>query len=251
MKKLISLTLCLLLCLGLALTVHAAEYPPVFDQAELLSDSDAQWLSDLIREVSEKHAIDIVILTVPSLNGESVENYAVEFYDGNGYREDGVIFMISMEERDYAISRSGKLIELLTDDVLDNMENSFLPYLSSGEYYDAFQDFVIGLDVQLTDDPVGDALVCIFYGCIAGLIVAAIALLIMRSGMNTKVQQHSAEDYLKEGSYNLKRTQDIFLYSQVTKHRKPENNNNGGGGGGSTVHSSSTGRTHSTRTGKF
>lgn len=252
MKKLISTFLCLVLCMGLALTAAAAEFPPVFDRAGVLSDSDAQWLSEITQEIAAKQGIDIVILTVPTLDGKSFQDYADDYYDYNGYGEDGVIFLLAMDEREYHISTTGRVIEVLTDDVLYDMEEHFLPYLSDGEYYDAFLDFVNRLDVCMTDDPVGDALVCIFFGCIAGLIVAAISVLIMRLGMNTKVSQHTAEDYLKAGSYSLSRHQDIFLYSQTTRRRKPEQNSNGGRpGGGSTVHRSSSGRSHGGRGGKF
>lgn len=252
MKKCISILLCLILCMGFTLTAYAAGNQSVIDQAGLLSESDAQWLTQLVDEVAQKHEIDIVILTVPSLDGKSAQDYADDYYDYNGYREDGVIFLLAMAEREWHISTCGKVIDFLTDDVLYNMEEGFLPYLSEGKYYHAFQDFVNGLDVYMTDDPIGDALVCLMMGSVVGLIVAAIVLLIMRAGMNTKIKQHAAGDYLKAGSYNLTRTQDLFLYSQVSKRRKPEQNNNTrSGGGGSTVHTSSSGRTHGGRGGKF
>lgn len=249
MKKLISVLLCLVLCMGLTLTASAAEYPPVFDKAGVLSDSDAQFLAERAQEVSLEAGIDIVILTVPSLEGKSAQDYADDYYDYNGYRDNGVIFLLAMAEREYHISTSGTVIDVLTDDVLYNMEESFLPYLSDGEYDDAFLDFINTVAVYTIDDPVGDALVSIFFGSIAGLVVAGISLLVMRMGMNTKVSQYAAGDYLKDSTYNLNRNTDMFLYSQVSKRRKPENNNTGGGG--STVHRSSSGRTHGGRGGKF
>lgn len=252
MKKLISLTLCLMLMLGLTLTVCAAEYPPVFDKAGILSDFDAEYLSDLTQEVAEKHSIDLVILTVPSLEGMSAQDYADDYYDYSGYGEDGAIFLLAMAEREYHISTSGRVIEFLTDNVLYNMEERFLPYLSDGDYYYAFQDFVNSVDVYMTDDPVGDALVSLMYGAIAGLIVAGIALLIMRGMMSNRTSQYSAGDYLKDGSYDLKVHRDLFLYSQVHRQRKPEQNTTTrSGGGGSTTHVSSSGRTHGGRGGKF
>lgn len=252
MKKLTSIILCLVLCFGMVLTANAAGNDAVLDQAGLLSASDVQWLSEQIHKVAEKHAIDIVILTVPSLDGKTAQEYADDYYDYSGYGEDGVLFLLAMAEREYHISTCGKVIDFLTDDVLYNMEEDFLPYLSEGDYYAAFQDFVIGLDVYMTDDPLVDAIVCVFFGSIAGLIVAAISLLIMRMGMNTKTSQYAAGEYLKEGSFKLSRNQDTFLYSQTSRRRKPEQNNTPTrSGGGSTVHQSSSGRSHGGRGGKF
>lgn len=250
MKKLISVFLCLVLCIGLTITATAAEYPPVFDKAGILSDSDAQFLAERAQEVSQEAGIDLVILTVPSLDGKSAQDYADDYYDYNGYSENGVIFLLAMEEREYHISTCGTVIDMLTDDVLYNMEEDFLPYLSEGEYDDAFLDFINSVAVYTIDDPLADAIVSIFFGSIAGLIVAGISILVMRMGMNTKVSQYDAGDYMNTSTYNLHRNADIFLYSQTSRRRKPENNNSGGGGG-STVHRSSSGRTHGGRGGKF
>lgn len=250
MKKLISVFLCLILCMGLTLTVTAAEYPPVFDKAGILSDFDAQFLAERAQEVSQDAGIDIVILTVPSLEGKSAEDYADDYYDYNGYSENGVILLLAMAEREYHISTCGTVIDLLNDDVLYRMEEDFLPYLSEGEYDDAFLDFINSVAVYTIDDPLADAIVSIFFGSIAGVVVAGISLLVMRAGMNTKVSQYAAGDYLKDGSYNLNRNTDLFLYSQTSRRRKPENNTTRSGGG-STVHRSSSGRTHGGRGGKF
>lgn len=249
-KKLISITLCLVLMLSLALTATAAEYPPVFDKAGILSDFDAQYLAERAQEVSQQAEIDIVILTVPSLEGKSAHAYADDYYDYNGYREDGVIFLLAMAEREWYISTCGKVIDVLTDDVLYSIEEDILPDLSSGDYDDAFMSFINTVDVYMIDDPVGDALVCIFFGMVAGLVVAGISLLIMRAGMNTKVAQHSAENYLKDGSYNLNRNTDMFLYSRTSRRRKPEQSSSSSSGR-STTHTSSSGRTHGGRGGKF
>lgn len=249
MKKLTSIILCMILVLSLALTANAAEYPPVFDKAGILSDFDAEFLADRAQEISQLAEIDIVILTVPSLDGKTAQDYADDYYDYNGYGENGVIFLLAMAEREWHISTCGTAIDALTDDVLYDIEEDILPDLSSGNYDDAFLSFLNTVDVYMIDDPVGDALVCLLMGSGAGLIVAVIALLIMRAGMNTRVSQYAADDYLKDGSYNLNRNLDMFLYSRTSRRKKPEPSNSGGGG--STVHSSSSGRSHGGRGGKF
>jgi len=67
---------------------------------------------------------------------------------------------------------------------------------------------------------------------VIGIIVAAVVLMIMRSGMNTKQKQHSAADYMESGSYRLRLHQDLFLYSQVTKTPRQQNNSSGGSSSG-------------------
>jgi len=281
MKKFLSLMLCVLLLCGLTVTSHAAELPLVIDNASLLTEIDIEFLEEMSLELKNKYAIDAVVLTVDSLNGSDAQTYADDYYDQNGYAEDGVLMLLSMAEREYYITTSGEAIYALTDYALYEMEQAFLGDLSDGDYYDAFYSYLWDVDYYMDayiesgaidgyipeeDRYYGHTDVVyseenVSYEDLAGttwlisagigLIVAAIALLIMRGSMNTKVKQHSAEDYLKAGSYKLTRHQDLFLYSQVTKQRKPENNNTGGGSGGSGVHTSSSGRSHGGRGGKF
>ena len=87
----------------------ATEYMPrLVDKAELLSDSEKTELLYTLDEISERQQVDVVVLTVPSLEGASPMEYADDFYDNNGYgfgdNHDGILFLISMEERDWYIS---------------------------------------------------------------------------------------------------------------------------------------------------
>ena len=82
-----------------------------------------------------------------------------------------------------------------------------------------------------------------------GLVCAGVAVGIMCGNMNTKRRQYDAGEYVKSDSFSIPVRQDIFLYSNVTKTRRPENNSTGKGG--SSVHTSSSGRSHGGRGGKF
>ena len=64
----------------------ATEYMPrLVDKAELLSDSEKTELLYTLDEISERQQVDVVVLTVPSLEGASPMEYADDFYDNNGY----------------------------------------------------------------------------------------------------------------------------------------------------------------------
>ena len=276
MKKWISLILCVLLCVGFSITASAAS-PYVIDQANLLTDSEIAQLEQTAAGYRSTYDMDVVILTLDSLQGKSSQAAADDYYDGQGYAEDGVLFLLAMEEREWIISTSGKAIYALTDYGLYEMEERILPYLQSGDYYGAFDSFQQALPYYLdsyfagdsidgyvpeddqyhghTDvvyaEEEGDFLSSLIIGCGFGLVVAAIAVLIMRMSMNTKRAQYSAGDYLKPGSYHLTTNRDMFMYSQVTKQPRPQQTNNSPGGGGSGVHTSSSGRSHGGRGGKF
>ena len=94
------------------------------------------------------------------------------------------------------------------------------------------------------DPGIGDYIRIVLVALAIGAAAGGITILVMRSQMNTAKAQHNAGNYLVNGSYQLKRHHDIFLYSRVTRTRKAENN-------GSSTHRSSGGVSHGGRSGRF
>lgn len=276
MKRIIcSLVLALFLLTVLAPQARAAEAASVIDQAGLLTEQEIFSLSEKTASLKESYGMDIVIVTNFSLGGKSPEAYADDYYDENGYGDNGILFLLSMEFRDWYISTSGDGIYALTDYGIQQVGEAALPYLADGRYYDAFdayldalvpylENFKQGAPLDGRADDSGD-----FYhgtqenvvhyrespsfgrlllsSLPIGLIVAAVTVLMMRTTMNSKRRQHAAGMYMKENSFYLRRCQDLFLYSSVSKTRRQESTSSGG----SSVHRSSSGRSHGGGGGKF
>lgn len=278
-RNVISLLLVLLILTGLSLNVSAvSDLALVVDNAGLLSTQEQTALEDKARSLGTEYGMDIVILTVDRLDGKRPQNYADDYYDYHGYGENGILFLLAMEERDWYISTYGDAIYALTDYGIQKLGDTVIPYLSDGDYYNGFDAYLDALPYYLDSfqegTPVdgyadysgdyyhGDQETIVYsqqkrspnilLSLVIGVVVAAVAVLIMRASMNTKRMQYSASDYMNPGSFHLRTQQDTFLYSNVTKVRRQENNNSsGGGGGGSSVHTSSSGRSHGGGGGKF
>lgn len=278
-RNVISLLLVLLILVGLSLNVSAvSDLALVVDNAGLLSTQEQAALEDKARSLGTEYGMDIVILTVDRLDGKRPQNYADDYYDYHGYGDNGILFLLAMEERDWYISTCGDAIYALTDYGIQKLGDTVIPYLSDGDYYNGFDAYLNALPYYLesfqSGAPVdgyadysgdyyhGDQETIVYsqqkrspnilLSLVIGMVVAAAAVLIMRASMNTKRMQYSASDYMNPGSFHLRTQQDIFLYSNVTKVRRQENNNSsGGGGGGSSVHTSSSGRSHGGGGGKF
>ena len=144
--------LTLLLCIALVTPVFAEPgLPRLIDEAELLSAGEEAALLSQLDEVSERQEVDIVVVTANSLSGASAREYADDFYDDNGYGfgedRDGILFLISMKEREWYISTRGYGITAVTDAGLEYMSEQFLGDLSEGSYASAFTTFV-----RLCDD---------------------------------------------------------------------------------------------------
>jgi len=54
------------------------------------------------------------------------------------------------------------------------------------------------------------------------LVIGLIVALFMKTAMNTARFKSSALDYVKKGSFKLTLSQDLFMYSTVSKTAKPK-----------------------------
>lgn len=277
-RRLFSMLFCLMLLFGTVSSVSADTLPHVVDFSGLLSQNEVDRLEEKIDSIRDSCELDVVIVTVDSLDGKTVQEYADDYYDENpyGYGDDcsGILFLLSMGTREWYMSTCGEARYIFTDYGLELLGDTVVPYLSDGDYYQAFDlwlDQIPNLCEAYRDGaPVdgyaqpdayypeyGDEV--IYYekeaipnhllSLIIGAVVALIVVLIMRSQMNTAKFQPHAVDYLKRDTYHLRTCRDLYLYSTVSK--TPRSQTNGSRGGGSSVHRSSGGRSHGGRGGRF
>ncbi len=59
----------------------------------------------------------------------------------------------------------------------------------------------------------------------AGLIIALIVCMIMKSMMKTANPKATANDYIRKNSFNITRSRDIFIYAKVTKKKREKQEN--------------------------
>ena len=242
-KKVFSLLLCLVLICSLAIYASATS-PMIQDFANLMISDEEKALTDISAGIQDIYGLDVVILTVPSTLNTEHQTFADDFYDNNGYGENGLLFLLDMDAWQWYISTSGTAIELLSDQELDTIGEKIVPYLSEGRYYEGFETFLEILPRYLDEEK--EAGSGLFLSLAIGAVISGIVLLIMRSSMNSKKPQHSAETYLAEGSYHLRQHHDLFLYSNISKRAKPKENSSG-----SSTHRSASGRSHGGRGGSF
>lgn len=276
MKRIVSVVLTLLLLIALTCPASASELPLVIDNGNLLTAAEEETLTQSALQLQDAYDMDVVILTLDGLGEKSPQDYADDYYDTQGYRDDGLLFLLSMEERDWYISTKGEAIYALTDYGIQQLGESVLPYLSAGDYAGGFETFLKALPAYLDAyqaghpidgyaDQSGDfyhgdqeevvyyqppqhlGLIHILISLAIGLLFGGVTIVVLRASMNTKRPQRSAGSYLTH--YYLGRCQDLFLYSHVDRIKKPEPPQNTGGG--SSVHTSSSGSRHRGGGGKF
>lgn len=227
-RKLFSALLAALLCLSLVLCVHASP-DLLVDDADLLTASEAQTLSQLLDEVSRELDMDVVVLTVEDLDGRSPKRFAQDYYDDNGYADTGVLFLVSMADRDWYICTTG---DIRVD--TDGLSETFLPDLSNGDYLNAFVAFARNLDAYTSSNQ-GFSGSGWIIALVIGVVVAFVVVFIMKAQLKSVRPQAAANSYVLDGSFNLTHSRDIFLYRRVSRTPKPQSNSSSGrrhGGGG-------------------
>lgn len=274
MKKIFAIFFITLLSIIPAFPALAADtMPRLVDGANLLSHSEEAALLGKLDEISKRQKADIVVVTVDSLEGKTPMEYADDFYDDNGYgfgeEKDGILFLVSMEERDWYISTTGYAITAFTDAGLEYMSEKFLGSLSKGEYALAFTVYAELCDDFITQARAGrpydaDYLpkepfwlagnLAIAIG--AAFIISLIITTVMTGKLKSVRSQPMANSYVKSGSMRLTNQKDLFLYRHVDRRAIPKNNNSAGSGtympsSGSRTHRSSSGVRHGGRGGKF
>lgn len=268
-KRILTVVAALLLVFCSSITVSAEDsipaqrqLPRLVDEADVLTDAEEETLLNTLDEISERQQCDVAVATVKSLDGKDVTDYADDFYDYNGYGmgsgDDGILLLVSMGEREWAISTYGYGITAFTDAGQDYMSDAFLPDLSEGNYAEAFTTYAKLCDGLLTQAASGEpydvdnlpkeplSTSWIWKSLLIGAVIAFLITGYMRMKLRTVRKQMSAMSYVKDGSMNITASRDMFLYRKVTRTAKPKDT-----GSGSSIHTSSSGRSHGGSSGRF
>lgn len=240
--------------------------PRLVDDADLLTTSEEERLLDKLDEISERQQCDVAVVTVNSTNGKTRQAFADDFYDYNGYGmgegDDGVMLVISMEERDWYVTTYGFGIKAMTDDALDVMTIEVKSHLSNANYYEAFSVYADSCDGYITQAKNGkpftrgDVLDLdeiaekAFISVVIALIVAFCVTAKLKAQLKTVAPQRSASNYQRPNSLNITSGHETFLFKNISKV-KIQSSSSSGRSGGSRTHRSSSGRSHGGRGGKF
>lgn len=141
----------LLLLISFSLSAAELRVPPlsspVVDTANLLSSSERKDLSDLAYEIYAGGGPQITILTIPSLEGNAIEDYSMKVAEtwklGSKEKGNGVLVLISKNDRQMRIEVGEGLEGDLTDyETARYTRNIFPQYFRQNEYHGALRIFL-------------------------------------------------------------------------------------------------------------
>ena len=92
---------------------------PVNDDAKILTDAQVKSLSDVLLAHEKKTSNQIVVLTVPALNGRDISQFAIETAKswklGQKDKDNGVLFVVAVKEHKTWITTGRGIGDKLTD----------------------------------------------------------------------------------------------------------------------------------------
>lgn len=289
MKRMISL---LLLMIALLAVPVSAATAAVVDGAGLLDGDEMAALTEKADAIYTEHQFDAVIVTMDTIGGGDPWAWANDYYDENGYgcgaNDDGMLFLIVMDTRQWAVSTCGSGRDYFPDSGTDAMVDLILDDLSGGDYYDAFDgwltlcadtlsagypekegygydygyateyDYGYGHDYGYEYDydyayygPEPNYALRFFVALIGGFLISMIPMGAMKRQIRNVSARSGAEDYTRPGSMNMTIHSDRFLYTNTRRVRRAENSSGGHRGGGGHRMSSGGGGRHGGGRGRF
>jgi uncharacterized protein len=134
--------------------IHPSGY--VTDLAGAIEPGTKARLEALCHEVEEKTGAQIAVVTVHSLEGESVENFAVDLYKqlGVGSKRDnrGVLLLVAPDEHKYRVEVGYGLEPVINDARAGDAGRAMVPLLRQGNYSPAIETATWMLAKEIADD---------------------------------------------------------------------------------------------------
>ena len=251
MRRKISVFLLLVLLLAvLVLPAQAAELGYVTDAAELLTYDEWAELETLCEQLSETYDCGVYIITVEDFTEfgtYDVYQATYEIYHdcelGMGADRDGLVILLSMEERDYAMFVYGDWAEYAFDAYGQEMlEGEFMPYFGENDWYGGFRAYAEACGTYLTAAKAGEPVRespagMIVLSVVISFVISLLVVSFLKRGMKNVKKQSQARAYLT-GRVNLTAQHDQYTHTTTTR-RKIESSSGSGsttarsGGGGS------------------
>lgn len=251
MKKKITLSLLLALCLvlslgGAALASGEMAVPYVTDAAGLLTQDEVLALEAQAEQIAEDYGCAPYILVVEDFrvyeDTYDVREAGMNLYErwglGYGPEKNGLLLILSMAERDYALVTYGSVTHRAFTDYGQNaLREQFLDNFRNDDWAGGFRDYLDGCawlleqakngtpyDVDTAPRGFNPLIIVI------PLVLALAVCLVLTAQMKTAKRKTEAGDYMVPGGVEMRVVQDLFTHRTVTRQVIQQNENKGGGG---------------------
>jgi len=139
---LLAAVLCAVAVAGAATGPSVPATPPnyVVDLAGVIDDGVEARMNAQLRELEERTTAQVVVLTLPTLDGESLEAFSIELAHnrwklGQKGKDNGVLLTLAMQERKYRVEVGYGLEGVLPDSLVGSLGRELLvPAFRAGDF---------------------------------------------------------------------------------------------------------------------
>ena len=253
-KRLMIFMLIALLAIGMAFPASADEetyYEPsfIYDSAGILLADEVMDLDQMAYDTFVNHGCAVYIITIDDYTdlgyGDDID-FAAEnvlgsddYPAGIGEGANYILLLLSLNDRDYAISVLGEKAEAAFGDYArSKLADAFLPQLADDNWSGAFETYISTCNEYLTlaengepveKSPVSSIIIAVLVSCAVALIVC----LILKSKMKTVHHKTEAREYVSPGGLNLTGSYDTYTGTTRTSRTIETSSGSSGSSGGS------------------
>jgi len=129
----------------------------VNDNANIINSSDEQKLEALLRNVETKTSSQVALLTIPSLQGENLEDYSLRVAQswklGQKEFDNGVLLLVAMKEKKIRIEVGYGLESIITDAKSGYIiRNYIVPGFKTGDFSGGITNGLLAISGLVTEE---------------------------------------------------------------------------------------------------
>ena len=207
----------------------------IFDLCDKLSFDEWAELEAQAADISQRHGCGVYAAFVDDFTkyggGNDVYKTTYQLYHANelgmGENRDGIIILLSMADRDYAMFVYGENAENAFNEYgQEQLEESFLSDFGSNEWYSGVSHYLDTCDEYLTladeGKPVRKSTLPMYIIVVAvSLVISGGICLVLKWKMQTVHKKVDANEYVAAGGLRLTKKYDRYTHTTETQRKIP------------------------------
>lgn len=232
----------------------------IFDISDLLTFDEWEKLEARAADISQRHGCGVYVAFVDDFtkygDGNDVYKTTFQLYHSNelgmGENRDGIIILLSMAERDYAMFVYGTYAETAFNSYgQEKLEKAFLGNFKEDDWYGGVSNYLSTCDEYLTRADAGKPVrespaLLIAIAVVASCLLSGAICLFLKRSMKTVHQKVEANEYVAPGGLQLSKQYDRYTHTTEVRSKISSSDDSSSSGT-----SSCSGGGGSGRSGKF
>lgn len=232
----------------------------IFDNSDLLTFDEWEKLEARAADISQRHGCGVYVAFVDDFTeygyGNDVYKTTYQLYHANelgmGENRDGIIILLSMAERDYAMFVYGTYAETAFNSYgQEKLEKAFLGNFKEDDWYGGVSNYLSTCDEYLTRADAGKPVrespaLLIAIAVVASCLLSGAICLFLKRSMKTVHQKVEANEYVAPSGLQMSKQYDRYTHTTEVRSKISSSDDSSSSGT-----SSCSGGGGSGRSGKF